>query len=60
MTSKLDVRMRRVYDDPSLADGTRVLVDRVWPRGLAKATARIDEWAKGGGSIHRTAALVRT
>jgi uncharacterized protein YeaO (DUF488 family) len=46
MTSKLDVRMRRVYDDPSPADGTRVLVDRVWPRGLAKATARIDAWAK--------------
>jgi uncharacterized protein YeaO (DUF488 family) len=46
MTSKLDVRMRRVYDDPSPADGTRVLVDRIWPRGLAKATARIDEWAK--------------
>jgi uncharacterized protein YeaO (DUF488 family) len=45
MTSKLDVRMRRVYD-PSPADGTRVLVDRIWPRGLAKATARIDEWAK--------------
>ena len=46
MASKLDVRMRRVYDDPSPADGTRVLVDRVWPRGLAKAAARIDEWAK--------------
>jgi uncharacterized protein YeaO (DUF488 family) len=46
MTSKLDVRRRRVYDDPSPADGTRVLVDRIWPRGLAKATARIDEWAK--------------
>jgi uncharacterized protein YeaO (DUF488 family) len=46
MTSKLDIRMRRVYDDPSPADGTRVLVDRLWPRGLAKATAMIDEWAK--------------
>ena len=46
MTGKLEVRMRRVYDDPSPADGTRVHVDRIWPRGLAKATARIDEWAK--------------
>jgi uncharacterized protein YeaO (DUF488 family) len=46
MTSQLDVRMRRVYDDPSPADGRRVLVDRVWPRGLAKASARIHEWAK--------------
>jgi uncharacterized protein YeaO (DUF488 family) len=46
MTSNLDVRMRRVYDDLSPDDGTRVLVDRIWPRGLAKAAARIDEWAK--------------
>ena len=46
MTSNLDLRMRRVYDDLSPDDGTRVLVDRIWPRGLAKATARIDEWAK--------------
>jgi uncharacterized protein YeaO (DUF488 family) len=46
MTSNLDVRMRRVYDEPSPADGTRVLVDRIWPRGLAKAAAEIDEWAK--------------
>ncbi len=38
--------MRRVYDDPSPEDGTRVLVDRIWPRGLAKARAGIDEWAK--------------
>ena len=38
--------MRRVYDDPSPDDGTRVLVDRVWPRGLARAKAGIDEWAK--------------
>jgi uncharacterized protein YeaO (DUF488 family) len=43
MTSKLDVRMRRLYDDPSPADGTPVPVDRIWPRGLATATARIDE-----------------
>ena len=41
-----DVRARRVYDDPSPEDGTRVLVDRVWPRGLRKDAARLDEWAK--------------
>ena len=46
MAGKLQVRPRRVYDDPSPDDGARVLVDRIWPRGLAKATARIDEWAK--------------
>jgi uncharacterized protein YeaO (DUF488 family) len=46
MTGKSEVRVRRVYDEPSPEDGTRVLVDRIWPRGLAKATAEIDEWAK--------------
>ncbi|HZD38543.1 MAG TPA: DUF488 family protein [Actinomycetes bacterium] len=44
--SGLDVRARRIYEEPSPADGTRVLVDRVWPRGLAKDAARIDRWAK--------------
>jgi uncharacterized protein YeaO (DUF488 family) len=38
------IRVRRVYDPPEPADGTRVLVDRLWPRGLAKARARIDHW----------------
>ncbi|MER7949566.1 DUF488 family protein [Streptomyces sp. NPDC096079] len=41
-----DVRVRRVYDDPSPDDGVRVLVDRLWPRGLKKTDARIDEWPK--------------
>jgi uncharacterized protein YeaO (DUF488 family) len=41
-----DIRVRRVYDEPSAADGARVLVDRVWPRGVAKSAARLDEWAK--------------
>ena len=40
------VRVRRVYDAPEPADGSRVLVDRLWPRGLAKAKADIDEWCK--------------
>lgn len=40
------IRVRRVYDDPSPQDGARVLVDRVWPRGLRKDAARLDEWAK--------------
>ena len=42
-----DIRIRRVYDDASPGDGTRVLVDRVWPRGLRKDAAQLDEWAKG-------------
>jgi uncharacterized protein YeaO (DUF488 family) len=40
------VRVRRVYAEPEPGDGTRVLVDRVWPRGLAKAKAALDEWCK--------------
>ncbi|MGR3933114.1 DUF488 domain-containing protein [Streptomyces sp. BRA346] len=40
------IRVRRVYDTPEPDDGTRVLVDRIWPRGLAKADAHLDEWAK--------------
>ncbi|WP_350347046.1 DUF488 family protein [Agromyces sp. G08B096] len=36
----------RVYDPPAPSDGYRVLVDRLWPRGLAKARAAVDEWAK--------------
>ncbi|AXK32155.1 DUF488 family protein [Streptomyces armeniacus] len=45
--STLDVRVRRIYDEPEGADGSRVLVDRVWPRGMAKDRARLDEWLKG-------------
>jgi uncharacterized protein YeaO (DUF488 family) len=41
-----DVRVRRVYDEPAAGDGIRVLVDRVWPRGLRKDAAALDEWAK--------------
>jgi uncharacterized protein YeaO (DUF488 family) len=38
------VRAARVYEPPGPDDGTRVLVDRLWPRGVAKATAVFDEW----------------
>ncbi|MET9375556.1 DUF488 family protein [Streptomyces sp. NPDC002992] len=41
-----DVRVRRIYEAPSPDDGVRVLVDRLWPRGLARTDARIDEWPK--------------
>jgi uncharacterized protein YeaO (DUF488 family) len=40
------VRVRRVYEEPEPGDGTRVLVDRIWPRGLTKAKAALDEWYK--------------
>jgi uncharacterized protein YeaO (DUF488 family) len=40
------VRVRRVYDSPESSDGARVLVDRLWPRGLSKADAQLTEWCK--------------
>jgi len=42
----MNVRVRRVYDPPGDEDGVRVLVDRLWPRGLSKEAARVDEWPK--------------
>ena len=39
-------RLKRIYDNPAKADGRRVLVDRVWPRGLTKEEAQIDDWMK--------------
>lgn len=41
-----DVKVGRIYDPVTGADGARVLVDRVWPRGVSKASARLDRWAK--------------
>jgi uncharacterized protein YeaO (DUF488 family) len=40
------IRLRRAYDPPEKADGARVLVDRLWPRGLARAKAGINLWLK--------------
>ncbi len=40
------VQIRRVYDAPQRGDGQRVLVDRLWPRGLSKGAAAMDEWLK--------------
>lgn len=42
----MTVRVRRVREEPSTEDRTRVLVDRLWPRGLAKADAVYDEWLR--------------
>jgi uncharacterized protein YeaO (DUF488 family) len=42
----MTTRTKRVYEEPSDADGIRVLVDRVWPRGLSKERARVDHWLK--------------
>jgi len=40
------IKLKRVYLKPAKADGCRVLVDRLWPRGLSKATAGIDHWLR--------------
>lgn len=40
------VRYRRIYDEASPGEGTRVLVDRIWPRGVRKQDARLDEWMR--------------
>lgn len=42
----LKIALKRVYDEPEPGDGTRVLVDRLWPRGLSKERAHIDLWLK--------------
>lgn len=42
----MKIQLKRAYDSPSKSDGTRILVDRLWPRGLTKAKARIDLWLK--------------
>ena len=40
------IRAKRVYDKPEHSDGSRILVDRLWPRGLSKERAKIDVWLK--------------
>lgn len=40
------VQVRRIYDEPAPSDGTRVLVDRLWPRGMSKQRAALSEWCK--------------
>jgi uncharacterized protein YeaO (DUF488 family) len=42
----MDVRLKRAYEPPAATDGYRVLIDRLWPRGVARRAARLDEWAR--------------
>ena len=42
----MDVRLKRAYEPVGAADGYRVLVDRLWPRGVSKEKAQLDEWAR--------------
>jgi uncharacterized protein YeaO (DUF488 family) len=40
------IRLKRIYDEPAKDDGTRILVDRLWPRGLTRDAAKIDHWLR--------------
>ena len=42
----MPIRLKRIYEAPAKDDGMRILVDRLWPRGLAKEKAKIDLWLK--------------
>jgi DNA-3-methyladenine glycosylase len=45
----MTVRIKRVYESAADSDGYRILVDRVWPRGMTKEAAHVDEWLKEAG-----------
>ena len=42
----MDVRLKRAYDPAAATDGSRVLIDRIWPRGVSREEAQLDEWAR--------------
>ncbi len=42
----MPIELKRAYDRPQTSDGIRILVDRLWPRGVKKSEAKIDEWLK--------------
>jgi len=44
--NRMPIQLKRAYEKPSVADGFRVLVDRLWPRGVSKDKAEIDEWLR--------------
>jgi len=46
VTKSPRAQVRRIYDSPEDSDGTRVLVDRIWPRGVSRERAELDDWCK--------------
>jgi uncharacterized protein YeaO (DUF488 family) len=46
MARRATIRLKRAYEEPSEGDGTRILVERLWPRGVSKGEAAIDLWLK--------------
>ena len=45
-SKRITIRIKRVYEEPSESDGRRILVDRLWARGLSKEKAKVDVWVK--------------
>lgn len=45
----MSVKIKRIYEEPHKNDGIRILVDRIWPRGLSKEDAKLDDWMKEVG-----------
>jgi uncharacterized protein YeaO (DUF488 family) len=54
----VDVRTKRVSDQPEPDDGYRVLIDRLWPRGVSRERAHLDEWAPGAGAQRSVAKVL--
>lgn len=52
MTPRRNVQVRRIYDPALPDDGTRILVDRLWARGMSKVQAQLDEWCKNIAPSH--------
>jgi uncharacterized protein YeaO (DUF488 family) len=46
------IKLKRVYEEPSPADGYRILTERLWPRGVSKERAKLDRWMKGIAPSH--------
>ncbi|MCL5433826.1 MAG: DUF488 family protein [Candidatus Marsarchaeota archaeon] len=46
------IKVKRIYDKPEILDGLRILVDRLWPRGVRHSTANVDIWLKNVGPSH--------
>ncbi len=46
MTQKIDIKIKRIYEHLAEDDGYRMLIDRLWPRGVSKVAAQLDEWNK--------------
>jgi uncharacterized protein YeaO (DUF488 family) len=53
------IKIKRAYEPPAPDDGTRILIDRLWPRGVKKADAAINEWMKDIAPSTRIAQVVR-